>query len=41
MGELGLQGWERNLVGVGAIDSLDVNLGDMVLIDDVVGSGCT
>jgi hypothetical protein len=41
MRELGLQGWERSLIGVSAIDSLDVNLGDMVLIDGVVGSGRT
>lgn len=41
MRELGLQGWERNLIGVGAIDGLDVDLGGMVLIEGVVGSGRT
>lgn len=41
MRELNLQGWERSLVGVGAIVSLNVHLGDMVLIESVVGSGRT
>lgn len=38
---MNLQGRERSLVGVGAVDSKGVNLGDVQFIRGVVGGGST